>query len=563
MKVLLPLAASLLFAAAVSTAHAAVTAYPSSTTIYPSGPLPPKGGRALSLHAAVGEREGGLIVVSGASRVAVSVRRGDLGPVELRLAFAHFVAFGRRAVPDALLPWNGSERATERPNQPLYVQTEIPYGTRPGTYRAVLRVEADRSIAEIPVSVEVFPVALPRPGEIAGSLLTSFHLSPETYLNRVRLLYGEKTRAGLRAANDALYRFLAAYRLSPMSWGFGEPRTPAGYNSNSRWWLDSLANMTREMAAGPFSTLRIPVSSNRTVSDNYAGGIDPFRPDTWCPYLGAVHAFWDDRGWLDRGLPYLFAYDEPGLEGQRLVARQAATAHRCFPGARVMMTGSPSPDGRNRFLWDGRGGDDVDIWAILSRRYYGSFMTARRDRSRRNLRPIRELRKRGKLIWAYTYAGPGTPGFLASEPLSDPRTFVLWAALENVDGIHYGEGTTSYTGPTNPLDGVLSGGEFVLLYPGRTTPVPSARLEQIRDGIEDWAVFRTVRRRRGAAAVRRVLGDAGLFSADRRRVRLACTVGCDLRGPLPFSWPRWSHDASTPARIERAKLEALRLASRP
>jgi hypothetical protein len=59
----------------------------------------------------------------------------------------------------------------------------------------------------------------------------------------------------------------------------------------------------------------------------------------------------------------------------------------------------------------------------------------------------------------------------------------------------------------------------VLIYQGKGGPVPSARLEQIRDGIEDSDVFNIVRQRRGGAGVRRI--------------------------------------ATTPARIECANLQAL------
>jgi hypothetical protein len=562
-KALVLIAAALVAPVLASAGHAAVNAYPSSTTVSPSGSLPPGGKRALTLHTAVGEREGGLIVVSGVPRVSLSIDRRGLGPLVLRTSFGHFVRFGSRLVPDALLPWDGSERATEQPNQPLYLQVEVPYGTKPGTYRATIEVEGGSRPVVVRVSVQVYDVVLPRPGAVVGSLLTSFHLSPETYVNRVRTTYGETSRAGLIAANDSLYRFLATYRLSPASWGFGEPRTTSGYASNSRWWLDSLANMMREMAAGPFSMLRIPISSNRTAPGNYIGGIDPFEPETWCPYLRAVQAAWQEHGWLASAIPYLFAYDEPGVKGQRLVAQQATVAHRCFPGARVLMTGNPSPGGDNRFLWDGLGGDDVDIWTVLTRRYYGTYAAGGKNRSRRNLRAIHTLRERGKLVWAYTYAGPGTPGLLATEPLPDPRLFVLWTALEGIGGIHYGEGTTSYKGLASPLEALPSGGEFALLYPGPSAPIPSARLEQIRDGIEDWEVLQAVRRAHGAATVRQILGNAGLFSAGRAGVRLACTVGCELPGSQPFAWPRWSRDGTTPARIERARLQSLRLASRP
>src|SRR5207302_6731953 len=100
--------------------------------------------------------------------------------------------------------------------------------------------------------------------------------------------------------------------------------------------------------------------------------------------------------------------------------------------------------------------------------------------------------------------------------------------LEAIPGVLYSEGTTSY-GSGNPFQSIGTG-DYVLLYPGPNGPIPSARLEQIRDGIEDWEILNAVRLRRGSAVVRRILGSAGLFSADAKGVKVACTVGCDVKG---------------------------------
>jgi hypothetical protein len=137
---------------------------------------------------------------------------------------------------------------------------------------------------------------------------------------------------------------------------------------------------------------------------------------------------------------------------------------------------------------------------------------------------------------------------------------LLWNALEGIRGTLYAQGMTSYA-RGNPFENVPASGEHVLLYPGPEAPIPSARLEQIRDGIEDWDVFDVVRRRRGASAVRTILARAGLFSATRAGVKLACIRGCELTGPTKYSWPQWSHDAATAAKIEEARLAALKLAA--
>lgn len=530
------------------------TAFPSAQSIPAEGRLPAGGSGAVSLNAARGEREGAWIVVRGGRSVAATVERGSLGPIGVELAFGHFVRVGARLVPDALVPWGGDARQVQQANQPLYVRVTIPRETSPGSYagRVVVSVD-DRPIA-IPVSVRVHAATLPE-----KSLPTSFHVSPATYLSTVARLHGFKSHAERQATHAALYRFLAEYGLSPSSWGFGEPRTPAGYASSGRWWLDSATNM-REAGAPGFPAMRIPISSNRTSAPSRIAGIDPAQPETWCDYLKSVRGFWEQQGWLGR-LPFLYAQDEPGLEGQRLVARQAKVLHACWPGARALMTGNPAPSGVNRFLFDGRGGDDVDIWVVLSRRYYGQFTVPSegRRRERELAATIHGVRRRAA-VWSYTYSAvAGTPGFSASEPLSNPRMLLLWNALEGLDGILYGEGTTSY-GAGDPLASLTRDGDFVLLYPGATRPIPSARLEQIRDGLEDWALLDLVARRRGAGEVRAILGGAGLFSATRRGVSLACTMGCELRSATKFSWPRWSRDASTASRIEAARVALLRTA---
>jgi hypothetical protein len=538
-----------------------VAAYPSSTSIPPSGPIAGVS-RAISLNTGIGEREGAWIVVRGATQISRSLAVAGLAPLGVEVDWAHYVSFDGRLVPDALLPWDGVTRPAERPNQPLYVRVTVPRGARPGTYRGHVIVQADGRNMTVPLTVKVFPVELPPPGAARGNMLTSFHLSPETYVSTASALYGFGSNEQRSAANQALYSWLATYRISPASWGFGEPRNTAGYEGSNRWWLDSAGNMRQQLEPRRFATLRVPISNNHQRRP--IAGMSPTAPETWCPYLRSVHAFWSSHGWLAGTVPYVYAVDEPGPAGQRLVARQAAVTHACFPGGRQLMTGRPTAN--NRYLWDGRSKDDLDIWVVLLRRWYGRFTSPARqvtaNRERENLRYVDAVRRRGHMVWSYLYTGvSGTPGFRAAEPLSNPRIYLLWNALEGTDGVLYGQGTTNYRGSGSPLDRVDRGGEFVLLYPGRAAPIPSARLEQIRDGLEDAALFNIVRRKRGAAAVRTILGGSGLFSANARGVALACSIGCALKRPHSYAWPVWSHDASTPGRIEDAKAKALKLAA--
>ena len=153
-----------------TSADAGVAAYPSSQTIPPSGPLPEGGAEAVTLNAAIGEREGAWIVVTGARTVSATIDASRLGSLKASLRFAHFVRFGARAVPDALLPWDGSGRAVERPNQPLYLQVEIPDGTAPGAYRALVERRRRRpDDGPCPSRSSVFPSACRRRTQPTGT----------------------------------------------------------------------------------------------------------------------------------------------------------------------------------------------------------------------------------------------------------------------------------------------------------------------------------------------------------------------------------------------------------
>jgi Glycoside hydrolase 123, catalytic domain len=552
-RVLLGVAALALMLAFAPRAGADVFAYPSSQTIPGSGPLPQDSARAVTMNAAIGEREGAWIVVNGAQSVSASIDGFGLGPVKAALFFGHFVNFSGRFAPDALLPWDGAERPLEKPNQPLYLQVFVPQDARPGGYRATLNVVTDGRTTAVPVTIKVYNVRLPAPNVTQGNLLTAFHVVPESYVSKADELFQLGSNPARSSANVSLFAFLASYRISPAGWGFGEPRVAAGYTASHKWWLDAAGNMIRQNRT-PFATMRIPISNQRASVGNRIAGISPFEPDTWCSYLESVRSFWDEHGWLDGRVPYLYTVDEPGPEGMKLVAEQAAVAHRCFPGSRMLVTGNPSQ--ANRFLWDDREGDDADIWAVLSRRYYGQSLGPREK-----FDLVAKAGAAGKQIWSSTYTGvSGTPGYTAAEPLSNPRMFLLWNALEGIKGTLYAQGMTSYY-KGNPFDSVRSNGEYVLLYPGPRGPIASARLEQIRDGIEDWDVLDAVRRRRGLSAVRAVLAGAGLFSATARGVKLACVKGCELRASSEYSWPQWSHDAATAQKIEAAKRRALTLAA--
>jgi hypothetical protein len=186
----LALAGLLSATAGARRADEAVAAYPSATTVTANGPLPGGGGAGMTLDMALGSTDDALVVVAGARQVALQAP-ASVGPLPLRLMFGHYVDFGGGALrPDALLPWDGSPRAAEQRNQPLWVQVTVPPGTAPGVYRDRIVVTADGRQTTLPLTVHVFGVTLHPANQVDGNVIAAFHLSAETYVNTVGRLNG-------------------------------------------------------------------------------------------------------------------------------------------------------------------------------------------------------------------------------------------------------------------------------------------------------------------------------------------------------------------------------------
>jgi hypothetical protein len=540
-----------------SSSPATVRVYPSGTSFGASSPLPRNAASSVSLAMPIGGVDDATVLVRGAHQVAIQSPAID-APLQLHLFLAHYVSVEGRQVPDALLPWDGSLRSTEQTNQPLWLQVTVPAGTAPGTYRGSAQVVADGKPTVVPIAVTVYAVTLPQPNQIAGSLLTAFNMAPQSYGAKVNEIYGVAPQTSL----PELFSFAASYRISPNNWGYGNPNSRRGYTSSRKWWLDKSRQMAVAAGTRRFASMWIPISNNRWSKSTYVAGLSPFAPQKWCSYLRAVRNVWQTHGWLD-SYAYLWGMDEPGSATYRIVGQQAKVAHACFHGSHIVVTGNPSP--QNRFLWNG-GRDDVDSWVVLASRYYGKYTNPAQTRrhvshATLNLKYVNAVRRRHKQVWTYTYAAHShsTPGFTATEPLTDPRVFVDWAALEGITGLLYGQGTTTYSKGNPLVSNDRAAGSYVLIYPGRDGPIPSARLEVLREGIEDWEILDVVRHKHGAAAVRKIL--SGLFSTTAKGVKLGCTIGCPVKTNTPYSWPLYAHDASTPAKVAQMRAAALTAAS--
>ena len=205
---------------------------------------------------------------------------------------------------------------------------------------------------------------------------------------------------------------------------------------------------------------------------------------------------------------------------------------------------------------------------MLASRYYGTYtnplslaprhLHARRElalpSTPRGVATSRSLDLHVRRLLAYD------PGLTATEPATDARGLRRAGRLiEGISGLLYGQGTTTYSKGNPLVSNDRAKGSFVLLYPGRNGPIASARLEVLREGIEDWEILNVVRHKHGAAAVRKLPLAVSSRHGQGRQARLHHRL--PERTSTPYSWPTYSRHAGTPRTVASMRAAALRAAS--
>ena len=124
-----------------------------------------------------------------------------------------------------------------------------------------------------------------------------------------------------------------------------------------------------------------------------------------------------------------------------------------------------------------------------------------------------EMRRRGKKVWWYVCCEPTCPyaNFASLEyPIVEGRLLGWMTHLYRADGLLYWH-VNFWNGPRvdeadtflpawNTYSDLRMPGDGVLLYPGKEHVLPSIRLAQIRDGVEDYERLQLAAAKAGASA---------------------------------------------------------------
>ena len=461
---------------------------------------------AIELAAASGEHEAAQVAIlapTGAPRVVVEPTKLVNGPGRIDVtAYLEHELVVERGSPagragtyvDPLIPARGRavELSSDRPTF-AWIDYDVPRSATPGIYTGQVRIRRadadgvpiageDAILDTIDVAVTVHHAGIPDQPTLDS------HIG----FDQSQLVRFEDVQGGtvqLRELTDRYAQLLADARLSIGDVGALPPGALAGHRGlpgDGDYLLEVFDR--RGMAS-----VRIPLYLDYPFKD-------PLGRDRAAvvQYLRRSMAWARRNGLADRA--YVFVFDEPDVSEAGDIRELHELIRQADPTLRQLVT-------RESTVRELQG--SVDIWApnINPTR----FRQADVDREHR----------RGRETWWYpsiTTWAP-YPTLFIDELRPTPRALGWLAWQHDIDGFlywsatHWHEVDDPYEDPATYNETDVDGnGDGVLVYPGAPvglpgTPVPSVRLLQLRDGIEDHDLL--------------TLADCNASPAERRRLRAA------------------------------------------
>ena len=396
--------------------------------------------------------------------------------------------------PDPLLP-RSQLALRSRENQVAWLSLRTAAGTAPGTYRGRVAIQVDgKRLGSIPLEVRVHAATLPD----STAVRTAFSL----YGHMLAQVYGAEQ---LDAMERRYMDFLVDHRLNPDHLYRRQPPS-----------LEVLADYARQGRLNAFNLLYIDAEQeyDRDGLIALAQRLDP------------LVAHLDSLGLMDRA--YIYGFDEVESGEFTALERVFAFVKNRYPGLRTATTARDPGLGL-----DNRLGELVDIWVPLTAVY--EAQTAAR------------ARRQGDEVWWYICIAPIHPhaNWFIEYPAIEARLLWWMAYRQGVEGFLY-YATNRWPGQHVPLRADAYGralwnpasyntanGDGSLYYPGPEGPIGSIRLENIRDGIEDYQLLAALAARDGVEAARA------------------------LSGQLVRSLVDYSRDPAELARVRGALLESL------
>ncbi len=350
---------------------------------------------------------------------------------------------------------------------PVMIRYSVPEGTAPGVYRGKVAVEAGGAKSEVEVALRVAEFSLPK----KGSLKVAFSFFESTY----EKWYGRTSLT--KAEKLAIYDFLLSYRIPPSNLYHSERESYPSFEL-----LEAIKDRTNFFTIRSWGSKLVAekeeverrVVNYRTMLEK----VDALGLKDEVYFYGVDELWWH----MDKNLP---------------AAKQAhEVLSVAFPDLRMMQTSNPIPELRDLY----------NVWIPLVE-YFDQPETRKE---------FDGLKKSGQEVWWYLADTPlrPYPNFFLDYPVFDSRIYGVLSWMYGVDGLLYWamnrEWRTNmdirrqwpeaawrpyilhvHQGTRKSRNGMGN-----LIYPGPKGQIyPSLRLENLRDGLEDYEYLALLKRR--------------------------------------------------------------------
>lgn len=381
-------------------------------------------------------------------------------------------------------------------NVPLLIDVFVPRDQAAGYYTGNLIVNGDGLTEyQLPVRLRVRNFTLPATASLPSTNL----IDP----GRMALWHTDRaTKDAVQTDAATLWRLyrdqLLKYRLSADPGGWTAYRTD--YNTST-----GVAAITSTMdipyltnASGDPATEYLTTAYNIGLSWPKADGLsqDPPSAASWVASWSAVWADMGARGWQDAG--YVYLADEPKTSSFIDVGTKAQQVKQGAPNFKTLITSGvrrDSADGVHSLEFYN---EWIDTWVPVINLYESTA-----DSHGGGVAYLDSVRAAGDEVWTYTsnmsISDAGAPGYFIDYPDGTYARVLNWLAwFYDIDGLLYFDTVASWAATsTDPYVDVYrynGNGDGTLWYPGTTgliggshgVPVPSLRLNYVRDGFEDY-----------------------------------------------------------------------------
>ena len=414
--------------------------------------------------------------------------------------------------PDPLLDFIGPVDITPGDLQGFWIRVRAPKGQAPGIYRGGITVNGEGMNAVlIPLKVTVRNFTLPDASPLPEAISFGSPIRPYSMLLE-DLIATPEWDATLK------YRwadFLADYYIS--------------YDHLYRRSAPDFDVLDYLNAQGRLGTFNLGYCGIGKTEDGHARPEDLENMLAW-----AVEGYQKakERSWLDHA--YIYGFDEVRPEWFQCVEETAAAIKKAMPGVLVLTTAYDYSFGKEGHM------PSVDGWTPKSKEYEPEL--------------VADARARGKQVWWYICVSPHNPYaniFLEYATIESRLLMGAMTAKYRPDGFLYYQ--ISLWQPTKPIrSGPYTNwtarsykdyhgdGSWVCMREGGL-PVPTIRLENYRDGLEDYAYVRLLEE---AVHIRQAQGTA--LSPEESAWLAKAKTALEVPGDLVASLTEYSRD---PARL--------------